>query len=285
MLFSKFNVNKGEWLDLIFTDRNKSYGAYELRKYSDQYLMKALLISFGAFGLLAIAPAIYYSYQKDISINIPTVPKAYDDDKIYQLQDIEVPRKTQPKIEQLSNLLVTSQPATVNVNQVKYTQQMNVVQDALGVDPPTIDQINRSVIGATDIEGAELADKNLMPGVANADKAMAGTTEAGSVYDVNFVERMPEFLGGMSAWSKFLNKNLLYPGVARETGIQGRVTVSFVVEKDGSLSNIKVLRGIGGGCDEEAIRVIKKSPFWKPGMQNGNAVRVSYVIPIVFTLQ
>jgi protein TonB len=95
---------------------------------------------------------------------------------------------------------------------------------------------------------------------------------------------MPEFVGGMDAWAKFLGKNLRYPVQARDEGIQGRVTVSFVVEKNGELSNVKVLKGIGYGCDEEAIRVIKKSPFWKPGFQNGRPVRVSYVMPIVFRL-
>ena len=97
-------------------------------------------------------------------------------------------------------------------------------------------------------------------------------------------ETLPGFPGGLTAFSKFLAANLRYPAIARENNIQGRVFLSFVVEKDGSLSDIKVARGIGGGCDEEAVRVIAISPKWNPGMQNGKAVRVSYTVPVFFQL-
>ena len=103
-----------------------------------------------------------------------------------------------------------------------------------------------------------------------------------SIYNV--VEQMPEFPGGMDAMMKFIAGNVKYPEVAKDKGIQGRVFVSFVVEKDGSVSNVKVLRGIGGDCDEEAVRVISSMPKWKPGMQKGEPVRVSYCIPIMFKL-
>jgi TonB family protein len=98
------------------------------------------------------------------------------------------------------------------------------------------------------------------------------------------VEVLPGFTGGLDAFGKFLAANLRYPAIARENNIQGRVFLSFVVEKDGGLSNIKVARGIGGGCDEEAVRVLSISPKWKPGVQNGNIVRVSYTVPIFFQM-
>ncbi|HET8828379.1 MAG TPA: TonB family protein [Pelobium sp.] len=98
------------------------------------------------------------------------------------------------------------------------------------------------------------------------------------------VEVLPSFPGGIQAFGKFLGQNLKYPDVAKKANIQGRVFCQFVVEKDGSLSNIKAVRGIGGGCDEEAVRVLSISPKWKPGMQNGEKVRVSYVIPIFFQI-
>ncbi len=98
------------------------------------------------------------------------------------------------------------------------------------------------------------------------------------------VQEMPEFPGGEAAMYGFIGKNIKYPKIAKETGVSGRVWVTFVVEKDGSVSRIKVLRGIGAGCDEEAMRVIKAMPKWKPGMQMGKAVRVQYQIPIKFTL-
>ena len=99
------------------------------------------------------------------------------------------------------------------------------------------------------------------------------------------VEEMPAYPGGDQKLMEYVAKNIKYPQIARETGIQGRVFVGFVVEPDGSVSNVKVLRGIGGGCDEEAMRVVKSMPRWKPGKQRGKAVRVSYMLPVNFKLQ
>jgi protein TonB len=99
------------------------------------------------------------------------------------------------------------------------------------------------------------------------------------------VENMPEFPGGRGALMKYLATNIKYPPYAKEAGIQGRVFINFVVETDGSITAVKVLRGIGGGCDEEAIRVVKSMPKWKPGMQRGKPVRVSFNLPVKFTLQ
>ncbi|MDD2963343.1 MAG: energy transducer TonB [Bacteroidales bacterium] len=99
------------------------------------------------------------------------------------------------------------------------------------------------------------------------------------------VEAMPDFPGGDAARMKFLRDNIKYPQIARESGIQGTVYVTFVVEKDGRVTDIRVLRGIGGGCDEEAVRVIKAMPRWQPGKQRGKPVRVQFNMPIKFTLQ
>jgi len=99
------------------------------------------------------------------------------------------------------------------------------------------------------------------------------------------VEQMPEFPGGGRALFEYLSRNVKYPRLAQETGIRGTVYVSFVVEPDGSISNVKVLRGIGGGCDEEAIRVFSTMPRWSPGYQAGRPVRVSFSASISFRLQ
>jgi TonB family protein len=98
------------------------------------------------------------------------------------------------------------------------------------------------------------------------------------------VDELPTFPGGLKAFGEFLGENLKYPAEARKNIIQGRVYLTFVVEKDGILSNIKVARGIGSGCDEEAMRVLAISPKWTPGMQNGKVVRVSYTVPIFFQM-
>ncbi|MDP2414000.1 energy transducer TonB [Daejeonella sp.] len=106
----------------------------------------------------------------------------------------------------------------------------------------------------------------------------------GKLYDLASVELAPEFQGGQAALGKYLGSRLRYPAGARQNKIQGKVYIGFIVEKNGSLADFKVVRGIGGGCDEEAIRVLRSSPAWRPGMANGKPVRTSYVLPITFML-
>ena len=98
------------------------------------------------------------------------------------------------------------------------------------------------------------------------------------------VEENPGFPGGEAARQKYLQDNLRYPAIARESGIQGTIYITFVVERDGSITDVRVVRGIGGGCDEEAIRVVQGMPRWTPGKQRGRAVRVQFMMPIRFTL-
>ena len=99
------------------------------------------------------------------------------------------------------------------------------------------------------------------------------------------METQPSFPGGEAKLYGYLGNNMKYPPIARDNNIQGRVYVSFVVERNGSITDVKVLRGIGGGCDEEAIRVVKSMPKWSPGKQRGKSVRVRFNLPIVFKLQ
>lgn len=99
------------------------------------------------------------------------------------------------------------------------------------------------------------------------------------------VEVMPEFPGGEQAMMDFVAKNVVYPQEARDKEISGRVLVGFIVEKDGSISETEVVKGIGGGCDEEAVRVVKAMPKWKPGKQKGKPVRVHFMLPLTFKLQ
>lgn len=106
----------------------------------------------------------------------------------------------------------------------------------------------------------------------------------GRLYDLASVELAPEFQGGQAALAKYLGSRLRYPAAARQNKTQGKVYIGFVVEKNGSLADFKVVRGVGGGCDEEAIRVLRSSPAWRPGMANGKPVRTSYVLPITFML-
>ena len=102
---------------------------------------------------------------------------------------------------------------------------------------------------------------------------------------LTIVQEMPAFPGGVESLKTFLTNHIKYPAEAREMGIQGTVYLSFVVETDGSITNISVLRPVGGNCEEEAIRVLRSMPNWLPGKQNGNAVRVRLNLPVKFTLE
>ena len=126
--------------------------------------------------------------------------------------------------------------------------------------------------------------ENAVYDLANAEimKKDAIKTEKDSVY--NIVEQMPEFPGGTNALLKYVANNIHYPEKAKDAGIEGRVFIGFVIRKDGSVSDVKVMKGIGGGCDEEAVRVINSMPKWTPGRQKGETVNVNYSMPIKFML-
>lgn len=117
-------------------------------------------------------------------------------------------------------------------------------------------------------------------------KATTKTNDATAEEEVFLiVEQEAEFPGGLDALSKYLSANLTYPQEARDANVEGKVIVQFVIEKNGKVSNIKVLRDIGSGCGEEAVRVIKGMPRWKPGQQRGKPVRCQFTLPVNFQLQ
>lgn len=151
----------------------------------------------------------------------------------------------------------------------KQVTQIKIVEDDVEVD----DEIDIDVDADEDMEMEEYVPPE-------EEEEDIGEAEIFTV-----VESMPEFPGGMGELMKYLGTSIKYPPLAKESGIQGRVFINFVVEPNGEISNVKILRGIGGGCDEEAVRVVENMPRWKPGKQRGKAVRVSYNLPVKFTLQ
>lgn len=154
------------------------------------------------------------------------------------------------------------------VEQPQQTTQLEIVDDNVETEDININ---------AEVEQNEVIEEYVAPEVVEEEVVEQ------EIFQI--VEEMPAFPGGEQKLMEYVAKNIKYPQIARETGIQGRVFVGFVVEPDGSISNVKLLRGIGGGCDEEAMRVIKSLPKWKPGKQRGKAVRVSYQIPVFFKLQ
>jgi protein TonB len=275
MSIAKFDLYNAEWLDLVFDHRNKEYGAYELRKNYGRTMGKAMGLSFIAVALFIAASFVFrVKQQKEYQFhqvdNTPPIvmppvdatPKHNDPPKSVDAPAPAVPVKT------------TAIPTTVAPDDDPRT----------AIDPPDISKI-QGAIGPANIDGPAKGPENVL----NTSTTPGGTGTAPTDNEVRNVgdgglEVMPEPIGGASAWGKFLQKNLRFPAVAQEQGVSGKVMLSFIIEKDGSLSNIKVERGAGYGFDEEALRVLKLAKAWKPGIQNGQPVRVRYNIPINFQL-
>jgi periplasmic protein TonB len=287
MLITKLNLYKSEWLDLVFSNRNTSYGAYELRRTYSTNMLKSMGITF-----TMVAAGIFFYSVFNNNGNQPTVrdiPPAVTDSIVVELKDMR--KKEEPVIEAAPE----SKPAKPqkSIEQPKLKQDViptHVTTDeSKAIDPVKTKDLT-GVIASTQSEGDDKGD-NLPPttpaGVPGGEGGGDGNgegTDDGGVHTTIGLSEMPMPDGGMEGWNKFLNRNMRFPALALEQGVNGRVFISFIIEKDGSLTDIKVERKAGYGFDEEAIRVLKKAKPWKPGMQNGKPVRVRYTIPISFTI-
>ena len=190
--------------------------------------------------------------------------KSYDKREI----DPSLLRQTEVLDEEMVEITKQEEQKPQPVEMPKQTTQLEIVQDDVEVEDIEIN---------AEVEQNEVIEEYVAPEVVEDEVVEQ------EIFKI--VEEMPSFPGGEQKLMKYVGDNVKYPQIARETGIQGRVFVNFVVEPDGSVSNVSVLRGIGGGCDEEAMRVVKNMPKWKPGKQRGKAVRVQYMLPINFTLK
>ena len=190
--------------------------------------------------------------------------KSYDKPKFAEFE-----RTAEDIQEEMVEITKQEQPKPQPVEIPKQTTQLTIVEDDVEVE----DNLDINADVALD----EVIEEYVAPDIIEDD------VEEAEVFTI--VEEMPDFPGGVAKLQEYLVKNIKYPQMARESGIQGRVFVSFVVEPDGSVSNVAVMRSLGGGCDEEAMRVVKAMPKWKPGKQRGKAVRVSYILPVNFQLK
>jgi len=272
MLGSKLDILKQEWIDVVFSSRNKAYGAYELRKDNSKNTSKSIIIGVVVFVFIVALPTIINKIkglipEKDQKVKITDVvllpPPPVDQTKKPPPPPPEPPK---PKVDQVR----FPPPVVKPDNEVKEK------------DPPTVKELAVADPGQKDQKGDPNADIRIDEPVGNSDVKQVVEADPNQIF--TSVEQVPEFAGGLEKFGAYLSKNIRYPAVARENNTQGRVICTFVVEKDGSLTDIKVVRGIGSGCDEEAVRVLKNSPKWKPGIQNGRPVRVQYSVPISFTL-
>ncbi|TCD17640.1 energy transducer TonB [Pedobacter psychrodurus] len=278
MFNSSINVYKTEWLDLVFANRNKNYGAYDLRSKSSSIMTRVLFVSGSLFILLCFSPLIYAKLFPKEAVIIEIVRPVDLPNVIHQMK----PKTPEPekKIEP-----VKADP--VKVKTVALSQNIVVVNKVDLPDPPTVKDIQDAVISDKTQDGI-IAPNLVIPdnkgnGTGTA-KDGAENGDPNAVLTIGGVDEYPEFNGGAKAWSKYMERNLRYPSRAQEEGAGGKVFVSFVVEKDGSITDVSVIKGVGFGCDEEAIKVIKKSPLWKPGKNKGVPVRVRYNMAINFTI-
>jgi protein TonB len=274
MLITKFDLYNAEWLDLVFDHRNKNYGAYELRQNYGRNMTKAMGIAFAAVALLSAATIVFKAKPKHENlVNMTTV----DLTKV-----IPPPPKKDEVVEPQKSRPAEPVKAAAPTPTIKYTTP-HVVPEDVTTEPPTIADLNKNAVGSETIKGDGPPEQAL--GTKDQGPAGAPVTEDNGIRTVGDpLEVMPEPVGGAAAWAKFLQKNLRFPPVAQDAGVSGKVFMSFIIEKDGTLSNIKVDRGAGYGFDEEATRVLKLAKAWKPGVQNGQNVRVRYSIPISFQL-
>ncbi|ARS39101.1 hypothetical protein CA265_05185 [Sphingobacteriaceae bacterium GW460-11-11-14-LB5] len=280
MFNSSINVYKTEWLDLVFANRNKNYGAYDLRSKSSSIMTRALFVSGSLFILLCFSPLIYAKLFPKEEVTVEIARPVDLTDVIHQMK---------PKTPEPEKKIEPAKADPVKVKTIALPSQVVVVNKVDLPDPPTIKEIQDAVISDKTQDGVVAPNAVLTDNKGNGDgsgvaKDGAGTGDPNAVIDLGGVDEYPEFNGGAKAWSKYMERNLRYPYQAQEENVQGKVFVSFVVEKDGSVTDVKVLRGLGFGCDEEAIKVIKKSPLWKPGKNRGVPVRVKYNMAINFTI-
>lgn len=277
MFNSSINVYKFEWLEIVFSGKNKSYGAYTLRLQSSSILTKSLFMAASVFILLFVSPMVYNKLFPDEMVTT-AVSKTIDlTDVIHTMKKQEPEKKTIPE---------KAEP--VKVKTVAVPSKIIVTNDAV-LTPPTMADVKDAVISSVTQDGvvspnAVINDTKEEGNGTGLAKDGAGNGDDNEIYINAGVDEYPEFNGGAKAWSKYMERNLRYPSKAQEEGTQGKVFISFVVEKDGSITDVSVIKGIGFGCDEEAIKVIKKSPLWKPGKNKGVPVRVRYNMAINFNL-
>jgi periplasmic protein TonB len=248
--------------DIVFKNRNKEYGSYYLRKKYRKFVTISLITGIVLVGVVVAYPLINAYINKERLIREKEKEVGVT---IENLKQEEAPPPPPPP-----------PPPEAMVEKVKFTAPVVVEDTTIEVSMASMDDLNKKGNVEAPTEDVEVEVKDEGPKVIE-------TPVQAEIFTV--VEEQPGYPGGEEARISYLQQNIKYPEEAKELGIQGKVFVTFVVEVDGSITDVRVLRGIGGGCDEEAIRVVKSMPKWVPGKQRGVPVRVQFNLPIKFTLQ
>ena len=275
---AKIDLIDNGWVDLVFEGKNHSYGAYQLRKNTGKRNVMAILVMF-AIGVaiaafVAIKGVVENAMKQDVAIEAD-VELA----KLAEKKEAKVEKKEEPKIEKVEVEKVKSSvkfvpPVIKKDSEVKPEEELKSQEE--------LNKTN-TAIGAFDVKGNDEAAGEVLKAKEVIAQPEPPKEEETKVFDV--VEQMPSFPGGPSALMQYLSSNIKYPVVAEENGVQGRVVCTFVVERDGSITDVRVIKSVDPSLDKEAVRVVKSMPKWIPGKQNGSAVRVKYTVPVTFRLQ
>lgn len=278
---AKIDLISNEWADIVFQGRNKVYGAYQLRRGTSKRNIWAMVFVAAVAAVAYLGLAAYNSYQAAQKAKFEAEMEA---SLIETKKQAMVEKKTEtPKVEQVQKVekvkssIAFTPPVIKKDSEVKPEEEMKT-QDEL--------KETKTAIGAFDVKGNDEAGGTVLKAVediATPEPPKQQEAEQNKVFDV--VEQQPSYPGGMGALNQWLASNIKYPAMAAENGIEGRVVVQFVVERDGSVSGVHVVRGVDPSLDKEATRVVSQMPKWIPGKQNGSAVRVKYTVPVTFRLQ
>ncbi|MCE1166897.1 MAG: TonB family protein [Sphingobacteriia bacterium] len=270
---AKTNIFSDAWCDIVFAQRFKDYGAFVIRRDSSRRHRVALIITIVFFVFAILAPGLIKSIiPEKKEVNVEVTALANIDLEKNKAKEQEQPVIEQAPPEKIKSTIKFTPPVIKDDSEVKDEDLMKTQEEV--TDSKLSVSVNDVKGNSSDADAVDMADLQ-----QEQSQVVEETQEPFKV-----VEQMPDYPGGDEARVKFLRDNIKYPSIARESGITGTVFLTFVIDKNGRISNIKVLRGIGGGCDEEAVRVVKLMPAWIPGKQAGKAVPVQFNLPIKFTL-
>jgi protein TonB len=259
--------DQSRWNDIVFENRNRSYGAYVIRNIYSRHVLFSCLISAIIMGFILAFPSIaeYFKDQEEVE-DVSLKEIKYNELAAPPPIDRNIPPPPKLDIPPPVKTMIKFLPPKVTNKEIPEEEKM-----------PTQDEIKQNETGEETVEG---------PGEIILEDPVDEVVKEGNDDDVIFivVEQQAEFPGGFQAMGKFLAKNMKYPVQARRMEIEGSVYVSFVIDKDGNISDPQIIKGISTECDKEAIRVVKLMPPWKPGKQNGKPVKCRFVLPIKFKL-
>jgi protein TonB len=272
------DINKilnAEYLDIVFDGRNKAYGAYDLRKTYNRRMRAALFIMLGIALLAFVGGILADSVNKDKNAKV-------------EVQDVTLEEIKEEKNEPPPPPPPPKLPEPPKVEIAKFTPPKIVKDEEVKEDekPPEVEKIEEAKIGLVNQEG--IKDEGIVaPTVEKGTGEVVAPKVVTEDYDKVFtkVENPAEFPGGPDGWRRYLERSLQYPDAAQENGTQGVVRVQFIVDKEGNISEVQALNNPGDGLGEEAVRIIKKGPKWKPAEQNGRKVIYRHIQSITFRLE